>query len=578
MDDDVELDVLLVTLFGLIALMFSEINTCVALLSYGYLHLRGQSRHRYTISKHFNGVLNTLLKLYNVLLVNPEPVPEDSNDYRWKYFKGCLGALDGTYIPVRVPHSEIPRYRNRKWIVSVNVLAVCYHHMNFVFVLSGWEGSAADSRILRDALSRPNGLRVPNGCYYLCDGGYTNCNGFLAPYRDPLEDEIDDVVDDGNDGVDAGDGFIDQVESSQEWTTMRDNLAIQIQRPVVKGRNRNSGRWSRVNGQWSKSENAWSVVSGCRGGRGRKRVGSTTRCVWTFAEECELMNALNDLVSNGHKCDNGFRSGYLSILENNLGIKFPGTDLKGEPHINSKIHVWKRQYVCLKGILGITGVGLNSTTYHVEALPEVWEARIKVDPFTKSLKNKAFPFYHQWEDIFGNDRANGRDSQLYADVVNEATHGGRNTSRSQMDIDEDVEENDTTDNCTTDKTSFSADETSAAPVYNRKGIKRKQTEGVDPQFMHTVGNYLNGSKDMFGQIAETMGHIAKHVGSEFDNRQRMEQVYDRLSEIDIISVEARVAIAQYLCNNMKDMDLFFSLPDEAKIVFVMNIMRNLANL
>ncbi|KAL8548313.1 hypothetical protein ACS0TY_007586 [Phlomoides rotata] len=38
-------------------------------------------RSGYTISKHFNGVLSTLLKLYNVLLVTHEPVPEDSNDY-----------------------------------------------------------------------------------------------------------------------------------------------------------------------------------------------------------------------------------------------------------------------------------------------------------------------------------------------------------------------------------------------------------------------------------------------------------------------------------------------------------------
>ncbi|KAL8543421.1 hypothetical protein ACS0TY_004093 [Phlomoides rotata] len=361
MDDDVELDVLLVVLFGLIALMFSEINNCVLLMSYIFMNSRAPSRRRtvgqndetckdhirmntdcfnrlcyllrnlgglrdtrhvsiseqvsffltalshhtknyvikhsfkrsgYTISKHFNSVLNTLLKLYTVLLVTPEP--------------GCLGALDGTYIPVRVPHSDIPRYRNRKGNVSINVLAVCDHYMNFVFILSGWEGSAADSRVLRDALTRPYGLRVPNGCYYLCDGGYTNCNGFLAPYRgvryhlkewddaiqpqnpqeyfnlkhararnriehsfgtlkarwgilrsnsyypiktqnrfilgccllhnfirkhmvvDPYEDEITKVVDEGSDGVDVVEGFIDQVEPSQAWTTMRDNLALQV--------------------------------------------------------------------------------------------------------------------------------------------------------------------------------------------------------------------------------------------------------------------------------------------------------------------------------------------------------------
>ncbi|KAL8531322.1 hypothetical protein ACS0TY_008082 [Phlomoides rotata] len=54
MDDEVELDVLLVTLFGLIAIMFSEINTCVALLSYGYMNLRAQSRHRRSTSSTYS--------------------------------------------------------------------------------------------------------------------------------------------------------------------------------------------------------------------------------------------------------------------------------------------------------------------------------------------------------------------------------------------------------------------------------------------------------------------------------------------------------------------------------------------
>uniref|UniRef100_A0A5B7B0E0 DDE Tnp4 domain-containing protein n=1 Tax=Davidia involucrata TaxID=16924 RepID=A0A5B7B0E0_DAVIN len=55
--------------------------------------------------------------------------------------------------------------------------------MQFIYVLPGWEGSAADGRVLRDAVSRRNGLRVPHGYYYLVDAGYTNGEGFLAPYR-----------------------------------------------------------------------------------------------------------------------------------------------------------------------------------------------------------------------------------------------------------------------------------------------------------------------------------------------------------------------------------------------------------
>ncbi|CAL5324843.1 unnamed protein product [Camellia sinensis] len=55
--------------------------------------------------------------------------------------------------------------------------------MQFIYVLPGWEGSASDSRVLRDAVNRPNGLKVPTGHYYLIDAGYTNGEGFLAPYR-----------------------------------------------------------------------------------------------------------------------------------------------------------------------------------------------------------------------------------------------------------------------------------------------------------------------------------------------------------------------------------------------------------
>ncbi|KAL0438835.1 UNVERIFIED_CONTAM: hypothetical protein Slati_2366500 [Sesamum latifolium] len=78
-----------------------------------------------------------------------------------KHVSGCLGALDETYIDVRVPAEDRARYRIRKGFVSVNVLGVCDRKMRFIYVLAGWEGSAADGRVLRDAFTRPNGLKIP---------------------------------------------------------------------------------------------------------------------------------------------------------------------------------------------------------------------------------------------------------------------------------------------------------------------------------------------------------------------------------------------------------------------------------
>ena len=60
----------------------------------------------------------------------------------------------------------MPRYRIQKGEIATNVLGVCNRHMNFIYVLPGWEGSAADGRVLRDAVTRRSGLKVPTGKLY----------------------------------------------------------------------------------------------------------------------------------------------------------------------------------------------------------------------------------------------------------------------------------------------------------------------------------------------------------------------------------------------------------------------------
>ncbi|KAK9274387.1 hypothetical protein L1049_019201 [Liquidambar formosana] len=160
--------------------------------------------------RYFNLVLNGVIRLQSHLLKQPEAVSENSTDGRWKWFKNCLGALDETYVSVTVPEVDKPRYQTRKNDIATNVLGVCSQDMQFIFVLPGWEGSAADSRVLRDAVSRRHGLKVLRGTlqivitiiilhffvhssikinvtvfrvYYLVDTGYPNGEGFLALYR-----------------------------------------------------------------------------------------------------------------------------------------------------------------------------------------------------------------------------------------------------------------------------------------------------------------------------------------------------------------------------------------------------------
>lgn len=80
-----------------------------------------------------------------------------------------------------ISSSEAAPYRNRKGTLSQNVMVACDFDLNFVYVSTGWEGSASDAGVLKSAIQ--SGFRVPDGKYYLVDGGYANTPSFLAPYR-----------------------------------------------------------------------------------------------------------------------------------------------------------------------------------------------------------------------------------------------------------------------------------------------------------------------------------------------------------------------------------------------------------
>ncbi|XP_048497638.1 protein ALP1-like [Beta vulgaris subsp. vulgaris] len=136
-----------------------------------------------SVSRNFHRCLLAILKLHTHLLKKPTPITQECEENRWKCFENCLGALDGTHISVQVPSEDRPKYRTRKGSIAMNVLGVCNPNLEFIYVQPGWEGSAHDGRVLRDAISRHNGLKVSQGAYYLVDAGYTNCEGFLAPYR-----------------------------------------------------------------------------------------------------------------------------------------------------------------------------------------------------------------------------------------------------------------------------------------------------------------------------------------------------------------------------------------------------------
>ncbi|XP_038889231.1 uncharacterized protein LOC120079121 [Benincasa hispida] len=96
-------------------------------------------------------------------LCSDEICLNEFHTYLMDPIQNYLGALDGTYIKINVSVAVHPHYHTRKDEIATNVLAVCSPTDEFIFVLPGWEGSATDSRVLKDAIYRPHGLKISTG-------------------------------------------------------------------------------------------------------------------------------------------------------------------------------------------------------------------------------------------------------------------------------------------------------------------------------------------------------------------------------------------------------------------------------
>ncbi|KAL0544437.1 hypothetical protein IC582_019552 [Cucumis melo] len=409
-----------------------------------------------TVSRHFNIVLLAVLRLYEELIKRPVP--------------NCLGALDGTYIKVNVPAGDRPTFRTRKGEIATNVLGVCDTKGDFVYVLAGWEGSAADSRILRDAISRQNGLQVPKGYYYLCDAGYPNAEGFLAPYRGQRY-HLQEWRGAANAPTNAKEYFNMKHSSARNvierafgvlkgrWAILRGKsyYPLQVQCRTIlacallhnlinremtycddvededEGDSTYATTTASEDIQYIETTNEWSqwrdnLAASMFTDWHMSTSNRAPRHVWTREEEGTLVECLMELVSmGGWKSDNGtFRPGYLAQLVRMMAEKLPGCEVRATTVIDCRIKTLKRTFQAIAEMRGpaCSGFGWNDEEKCIVAEKELFDNWVRSHPAAKGLLNKPFPYYDELTYVFGRDRATGRFAETFADVGSNEPGGG----------------------------------------------------------------------------------------------------------------------------------------------------------
>ncbi|KAL8532646.1 hypothetical protein ACS0TY_009017 [Phlomoides rotata] len=245
-----------------------------------------------TVSKHFHAVLHCVLRMNSLFLVKPQVVTEDSTDVRWQKNSGCLGALDRTYVDVHVPTTDKGRYKNRKGQISINILGVCDMNMKFVYILTGWERSAAYSRVLRNAINRmcwgilcsPSWypIKTVNKIIMTCCLLYNYIRKEMVV--DPLELDLDEYMLNCPNIGEADDGIeiVDSLDTTPEWTTWRDSMSMNIMDQQGNLLGQHGDRVKIVRGRRS----------------------------WSKVEEDALIQCLTNVVNEGWKAKNDFRAGF----------------------------------------------------------------------------------------------------------------------------------------------------------------------------------------------------------------------------------------------------------------------------
>jgi hypothetical protein len=145
-----------------------------------------------TLWRNFYRVVETLNKLAPSIIVWPSL--ERRQQIKRKFFEiaglpNIIGAVDGTYVPIKAPMQDPEVYVTRKCNHAFTAQGICDADLKFTDVFIGYPGSVSDTRIFKnspiyeDIMINRDEL-INNGEYIIGDKAYPVLDWCIPPYID----------------------------------------------------------------------------------------------------------------------------------------------------------------------------------------------------------------------------------------------------------------------------------------------------------------------------------------------------------------------------------------------------------
>ncbi|CAN1152981.1 hypothetical protein LINPERHAP2_LOCUS19093 [Linum perenne] len=477
-----------------------------------------------TISRTFKLVLLAILKLSPSLLEKPEPVPANCTDRRWKYFKGFLGALDGTMVTVRPTVAT---------------------QTNSYIDLAGWPGSAHDSRILRDALARDSSFRIPPGSYYLCDAGYTNARGFLTPYRA-------------------------QPYYLTEW-----------------GRNRPRTKEEMYNMRHAKARNviecAFGVLKTSIATRPKTSARTRTYKAWSDAEEGALIDVLTRMYEDGSLKAGSLNAQGFADAEKRMRLLVPLTQHTADT-IKTKFRSFKAKFQAQLDLMNASGMGWDDTKGCCVCDKDVFVEWVKGHTYSAGMNGCRLPYWDDLCKIFEASRATGTEGMTPADATSRLEAELRATDSAPYPTDSYAA--DTTPmmedlinqgfDIRAEGLKDMEEDTTATPADKIE----KSTSGQKRSRQQATEDYLASIKEQMEKFQETITTATTNIERltntwclPVDVANRREYIMDEVKRLEGISYSQSLKAICMLMKEPSDLETFCKMPtDDMKVDFILSML------
>lgn len=179
------------------------------------------------------------------------------------------------------------------------------------------------------------------------------------------------------------------------------------------------------------------------------------------------------------------------------------------------------------------------------------------------MRYKEWPYYDDWKEVFGKDRATGDAAEDILDAFNEI-QDEQHTENGVNFGDYEFSQNDL------NETEGAGDSVSQSGKHHEipplKGKKRKVN--VDMQAVCEVLAEIGRKQD--ARLAD----LCKRIGHEFDVSKQRKEAFVLLGVIPGLSLDERFDVCNLLAKETEKLDVFLGLPEDARPPYVQNLLKN----